>query len=44
MRLVWDKHNEAYDRVYVATGVRGTYRIDLDKAADTKPSIASSGS
>lgn len=34
MKLVWGKSGELYDRVYTAKGLRGTYRIDLDKIAD----------
>lgn len=32
--LTWNKVGEFYDRVYTATGQRGSYRIDLDQAAD----------
>jgi hypothetical protein len=34
MKLLWNKTGELYDRVYTATGERGSYRIDLDQAAD----------
>lgn len=34
MELVWSKVGEAYDRVYTTEGQRGSYRIDLDQAAD----------
>ena len=34
MKLIWDKTGELYGRVYAAKGQRGSYRIDLDQAAD----------
>ena len=34
MSLVWTKHAELYERVYVSSGRRGVYRISLDKSAD----------
>lgn len=34
MVLIWNKVGELYDRIYTATRQRGSYRIDLDQAAD----------
>ena len=34
MRLIWKKEGELYHRVYTANGLRGNYRIDLDKILD----------
>ena len=34
MSLDWTKQGELYERVYVSSGRRGTYRIALDKNAD----------
>jgi len=34
VKLVWDKNGEFHDRVYTSSGLRGVYRISLERSAD----------
>ncbi len=34
MKIVWEKFGKLHDRVYTAKGLKGIYRIDLDKSID----------